>query len=195
MARQKKLPKVLTKGEQERFLGQFSKRYYSPFRNLVMCRLMLATGLRPGEVVALRPEHVDLDTCRLIVREGKGSKDRALWFSEELGELLQEWMERRPESEYLFPTQEGGQLSTRYLRQMVKRAARKAEIDEWERVSPHNLRHTFATDLYRETKNLRLVQKALGHADISTTQIYTHIVDEELEDALRGFRQSARKTG
>jgi integrase/recombinase XerD len=53
---------------------------------------------------------------------------------------------------------------------------------------PHTLRHTFATDLYRETKNIRLVQKALGHADLSTTMIYTHIVDEELEDALRTFR-------
>ena len=53
---------------------------------------------------------------------------------------------------------------------------------------PHTLRHTFATDLYRETKNIRLVQKALGHADLTSTMIYTHIVDEELEEALRGFR-------
>ena len=55
-------------------------------------------------------------------------------------------------------------------------------------MSPHTLRHTFATDLYRETKNIRLVQKALGHADLTSTMIYTHIVDEELEEALRGFR-------
>ena len=80
------------------------------------------------------------------------------------------------------------QLSTRYLRQLVNRLADRAELAESEKVSPHTLRHTFATDLYRETKNLRLVQKALGHASIQTTEIYTHIVDEELEEALRCFR-------
>lgn len=191
MGRPKKLPKVLTEAEQEALLDQLNPRYQSPHRNLTMLRLMLATGLRAGEVVALRPEHVDLDTCRLIVREGKGAKDRTLWFSDEIREAVEEWLERRPESEWLFPTRDGGQLSTRYLRAMVSRIAEEAEIPEADRVSPHTLRHTFATELLRETKNLRLVQKALGHASIQTTQVYTHIVDEELEDALRGFRTEA----
>lgn len=188
MARQDRLPKTLSAEEQEALLVQFNTRYYSPHRNLVIVRLMLDTGLRAGEVVALGPEHVDLETGRLVVREGKGAKDRTLWFSDEVGGLLEEWLERRPDSPYLFPTQEGNQLSTRYLRKAVKRAAEKAEIPEVERVSPHTLRHTFATDLYRETSNIRLVQKALGHADLSTTMIYTHIVDEELEGALKNFR-------
>ena len=69
---------------------------------------------------------------------------------------------------------------------MIQTYAVKAGIDK--RISTHTLRHTFASDLLRETKNLRIVQKALGHADISTTQIYTHIVDDELEQALKGFR-------
>lgn len=191
MGRPKKLPKVLTEAEQEALLDQLNPRYQSPHRNLTMLRLMLATGLRAGEVVALRPEHIDLDTCRLIVREGKGAKDRTLWFSDEIREAVEEWLERRPDSEWLFPTRDGGQLSTRYLRAMVSRIAEEAEISEADRVSPHTLRHTFATELYRETKNLRLVQKALGHASIQTTQIYTHIVDDELEEALRGFRTEA----
>ena len=157
-----------------------------------MLRLMLEDGLRVGEVVALRPEHLDMTTCKLTVREGKGSKDRTLWINDELRDEIGAWLERRPESPYLFPTRDGNQVQTRYMRAMVKRLARQAEVDEADRVSPHTLRHTFATDLLRETKNLRLVQKALGHADISTTQIYTHIVDEELEEALRTFR--ARRT-
>jgi len=70
---------------------------------------------------------------------------------------------------------------------MVARYAKKAGIAK--NVSPHTLRHSFATDLYRETRKIRLVQKALGHANLSTTQIYTHIVDEELEGALKSFRQ------
>jgi len=72
---------------------------------------------------------------------------------------------------------------------MVKRYAIKAGIDK--DVSPHTLRHSFATDLYRETSKIRLVQKALGHSDLSTTMIYTHIVDDELEDVLKSFRQPA----
>lgn len=188
MTRANTLPKVLSGAEQEALLDELNTRYPTPHRNLCMLRLMLETGLRVGEVVALRPEHLDMTICKLTVREGKGSKDRTLWINDELRDEIGAWLERRPESPYLFPTRDGNQVQTRYMRAMVKRLARKAEVDEAERVSPHTLRHTFATDLLRETKNLRLVQKALGHADISTTQIYTHIVDEELEEALRTFR-------
>jgi site-specific recombinase XerD len=188
MARPRKLPKVLTAEEQDALLVQLNPRYVSPHRNLIMLRLMLATGLRAGEVVALRPEHLDMRTCKLIVREGKGARDRVLWISEDLRDEIGEWLERRPESPYLFPTRDGSRLSTRYLRHLVSRLAERAGIAEAEKVSPHTLRHTFATDLYRETKNLRLVQKALGHASIQTTETYTHIVDEELEEALRSFR-------
>jgi integrase/recombinase XerD len=78
----------------------------------------------------------------------------------------------------------------RYLRCMVKRLAKQAGIDK--DVHPHMLRHTFATDLLRQTKNLRLAQKALGHAQITSTQIYTHIVDDELEEALKTFRAGGK---
>lgn len=189
MSRTKKLPKVLTKEEQEHFLEQFNTRYPTPHRNLCMVRLMLEAGLRVGEVVALKPEHLDMTSCRLLVREGKGAKDRVLWANEDLRDLIGEWMERRPDAEWLFPTRHGTQVKTRYVREMVGRKAREAALQEADRVSPHTLRHTFATDLYRETGNLRLVQKALGHEDISTTQLYTHLVDGELEEAMRRHHQ------
>jgi site-specific recombinase XerD len=89
----------------------------------------------------------------------------------------------------LFTTLAGALLRDNYLRAMVKRYGLKAKIGK--DVHPHMLRHTFATDLYRETKNIRLVQKALGHVSLGTTMIYTHIVDDELEDALRTFRRVA----
>jgi site-specific recombinase XerD len=182
------LPKTLSDAEQDALLAQFNSRYDSSFRNLCMIRVMLDAGLRAGEVVALRPEHVDMRTCKLIVREGKGAKDRILWIDDALRDLLGQWLDRRPEGQWLFPTRHGSQLATRYLRDMVKRYARKAAVAEWEKVSPHTLRHTFATDLYRETSRIRLVQKALGHKSIGTTMLYTHLVDDELEDALRSFR-------
>ena len=185
MRRSKRLPKILSAEEQARLLGQFNTRWATPHRNLCLVRLMLEAGLRVGEAVALRPEHLDMTTCRLQVREGKGAKDRVLWISDGLRDLIGSWLARRPESALLFPTKDGGRVPTCYMRQMVKRVARRAGITEVERFSPHALRHTFATDLYAETTNIRLVQKALGHSDLSTTMLYTHVVDGELEAALR----------
>jgi len=187
MARPDTLPKILTEEEIDRLLDEPNQRYYGPHRDYLYMRLMLKTGLRAGEAVALRPEHVSLMHGKMMVREGKGAKDRTLWIGEELLEELREWMERRPESDYLLPTRKGTKVATSHLRRSVKRYARKAGIDEVERVSPHTLRHTFATELYRETGKIRAVQKALGHADLSTTMVYTHVVDEELEAAMKGL--------
>jgi len=180
-----RLPTILTDAETERLLSEPTLRYFSPHRDYLFMRLMLSAGLRASEAVSLRPEHVDLMSGKLMVREGKGAKDRTLWIGEELLEELREWMERRPESEWLLPTRKGTKVATSHLRRSVKRYARDASVEEVERVSPHTLRHTFATRLYRETSNIRMVQKALGHSDLSTTMIYTHVVDEELEEAMR----------
>lgn len=180
------LPKVLAPEEQAALLDQFNTRYDTNLRNLCLFRLMLETGLRVGEAVALRPEHLNRLTCRLTVREGKGAKDRVTWIREDLRDLIAAWVERRPEPPWLFPTRHGTKLKTAYLRELVKRKARTAGVQEWAKVSPHTLRHTFATDLLRRTGNLELVRRALGHSDISTTQIYTHLTDADLKEAMKG---------
>ena len=191
MARPDKLPKILTDAETDRLLSQPNQRYFGPHRDYLYMRLMLKAGLRASEATALRPEHIDLMSGKLTVREGKGAKDRTLWVGEMLLEELQAWMDRREEkaqgADYLLPTSKGTQVATSHLRRSVKRYARSGEIEEVERVSPHTLRHTFATRLYRDTGKIRLVQKALGHSDLSTTMIYTHVVDEELEGAMKGL--------
>ena len=189
-ARGRKLPDVLTEAERKALLQQPNRRAPTSLRNLCMIRLMLNAGLRSAEVLNLKVRDIDWMSGKLSVRDGKGGKDRTLWMNEEDLDLLQSWRERRPEqSDLLFTTLQGHPVSDRYLRAMVKRVAGKAGIEK--RVYPHLLRHTFATDLYRKTKNIRLVQKALGHEDLSTTMIYTHIIDPELEDALRNFRMQA----
>jgi site-specific recombinase XerD len=194
MARPDKLPKILTQEETSSLLSQPNQRYFGPQRDYLYMRLMLKAGLRASEATALRPEHLGLMSGKLTVREGKGAKDRTLWVGEGLLEELQEWTERRADeakeagaegSGFLLPTRKGTEVATSHLRRSVKRYARKANIEEVGRVSPHTLRHTFATRLYRETGNIRLVQKALGHSDLSTTMIYTHVVDEELEGAMK----------
>lgn len=185
-----RLPRVLNREERAAFLATFNTRYKTPHRDRTACRLMVDLGLRVGEVVALRPEHLDLSGCVVHVREGKGAKDRDVSFERSASLLrdLQDWLERRadayPESPWLFPTGTGSRLDPRHLWRTVKRAAKRAELDEHDRISPHDLRHTFAAMLYKRTKDLRAVQKALGHADVSTTQIYTHLNGEDVREAV-----------
>lgn len=184
-----KLPEVLTPDEQAALMAQPNKRAPTGLRNLLMIRLMLNIGLRCSEVLNLGPYDINLTTGRLVVKQGKGNKDRVLWLGEDDLELLRRWQERRPESTYVFCTLKGQHILTRYVRKMVARYAKKAGIAK--RVHPHLLRHTMATDLYKQTKDLRLVQKILGHASITTTTIYTHLVDEDVENALKAFRNAS----
>jgi site-specific recombinase XerD len=188
MVTPKRLPEVLTEDERERLLQQPNPKAPTGLRNLCMLQLMLNVGLRVSEVLNLKVRDIDWLRGKLMVREGKGAKDRALWLSVEDLELLGQWRERRPvQSELLFTTLQGKPINDRYVRALVKRLAKKAGIDK--DIHPHTLRHTFATDLYRDSKNILMVQKALGHSDLSSTMIYTHIVDDEMEDTLRTFGQ------
>jgi integrase/recombinase XerD len=130
-----------------------------------------------------------------MVKQGKGSKDRTLWVAEADIDCVRRWRECQEAvcdaCEHVFTTLKGKALGYRYVQRMVKRHAAKAGIEK--NVSPHTLRHSFATDLYRETSKIRLVQKVLGHSDLSTTMIYTHIFDEEVESALKSFLQEAMR--
>ncbi|MEI6171154.1 MAG: tyrosine-type recombinase/integrase [bacterium] len=196
MAKRKgfKIPEVLTATEQAALLAQPNPRYPTGQRNQTMLRIMLDTGLRVSEATALRWRDIDFTTGQLMVRQGKGAKDRTLWIGDEDLATLQSWRERQArdvagDHEHVFTTLEGGPVSPRYVGAMVKRYAAKAGITK--NIHPHTLRHSFATDLYRQTKDLLTTAKALGHASVAATQVYTHIVDEDVEAALRSFRQPA----
>ena len=190
----RKIPEVLTATEQEAFLAQPNPRYLTGQRNRTMLRLMLDTGLRLSEMICLRWQDIDLNSGKVMVRQGKGAKDRTLWTGEDNLAALVKWQERQAvectgPALVVFTTKQGSKLNPAYVQRMVSRYAVNAGIlKHIKHITPHTLRHTFATDLYRETTNIRLTQKALGHASIATTQIYTHIVDEELEEALKSFR-------
>ncbi len=185
-----RLPEVLTAEERAALLQQTTPRYPTGLRNRCLMLVMLDCGLRAREALQLAVRDIDWQSGKLKVRQGKGKKDRVLWLNEAALEWLRQWRERRPgQGAVLFTTLAGEPLRDNYLRAMVKRYGKKAGISK--DVHPHMLRHTFATDLYRDTKNIRLVQKALGHTSLGTTMIYTHIVDDELEDALRKFRRAA----
>jgi site-specific recombinase XerD len=189
------IPDPLTPEESERLLSIPNKRYPTGIRNYVMIRLMLSLGLRCAEVLALRIQDVDLVSGRLKVNLGKGQKDRILWLNAELLSDLQLWRERRDrrkiESEYYFTTLKGEALDSRYIRAMMARYKQRAGIVR--KCSAHTLRHTFATELLKETGNIEIVRKALGHSDINTTAIYLHATDGEMENALKTFQRSVPK--
>jgi integrase/recombinase XerD len=181
----RRLPEVLTRDEARALLATPNRYYPTGQRDRCLLKLMLNAGLRASEVLSLTWRDVDLHTGKLLLRRAKGDKDRQVWVNEETVALLRAWRERTPPSPYCFPTLKGTRMYSAALREMVKRRGRKAGISK--DVHPHMLRHTYATELYRATKDIRLVQKALGHAQLSTTMIYTHIVDDDMETAMRAL--------
>lgn len=184
------IPEVLTEHEQDQLLEAMAPSTPTQLRNLVMVRLMLNAGLRSCEVVALRQRDIEWTSGKLKV-QGKGGRQRILWLPDDDLKLLSDHVAQNvaqinsPDA-LIFQTRLGNPIDTRFLRAMVETIGRRAGLKA--RLHPHLLRHTFATDLLRQTKNIVLVQKALGHANIGTTMIYTHIVDDELEEAMKARR-------
>jgi integrase/recombinase XerD len=183
----KKLPTFLTDDELDALLAQPNRRCHTGLRNACIMYLMGYAGLREAEALSLKLRDINWRTGQTFVRDGKGGKDRVVYLKPDLLSLLEKWRDSRPvQSHLLFTTLEGEPINARYIRAMVKREAKQAGIEK--DVHPHMLRHTFATKLYRQTKDIRLVQKALGHSDLSTTMIYTHVIDDDLDEAMRNLR-------
>ncbi len=183
----KRLPKILSSSEQSLLINSPNHKAPTGIRNKAIITLMLNSGLRVSEVLHLTDSNIDFDSGKIHVSSGKCGKDRILWLNDLTLSAILAWLEIRPlPSPFIFCTLKGGKLSDRYVRSFVKRYAIRANIKK--DVHPHMLRHTFATDLLNSTGNLRLVQKALGHSCISSTQIYTHIVDKDLQFALKNFK-------
>jgi integrase/recombinase XerD len=185
-AKPSRLPKVLSEKQVEALLGV--PQIDTPFglRDRAMLETLYATGLRVSELVGLKLHEVNFDMG--IVRVfGKGSKERLVPLGEEAIDWMRNYLaEARPailngqQSDDLFVTARGEAMTRQAFWQLIKRHAKLAGIDP-ARLSPHVLRHAFATHLLNHGADLRVVQLLLGHADISTTQIYTHIARERLK--------------
>ena len=219
MAR-RKLPYVLNEREQKLLLEVFNTRYPTGYRNKTIIRFILDTGLRLSEMINLKWNQIDGNAVKVV--EGKGKKDRYVGVRGESLKMLNGWRRIQQEElakrnvqnedNLVFTTLTGNKLNARNVRRMVYKYAAKAGIQEEverhyrdqegnklaetyqeKKVTPHSLRHTFATDLYKRTKDLRLVQEALGHSDLSTTEIYTHIAPVEVIEAMTKFRDQEEK--
>ncbi len=181
------LPKVLSEAEVDALLAAARRRDgVDGVRLTAMLELLYATGLRVSELVALPAHAVKRDPRMLVVR-GKGGRERMVPLSDPARRAIADWLPVRDgwlgarKTPYLFPARQGdGHLTRAAFAQQLKKLAVEAGVDP-AKVSPHTLRHAFATHLLEHGADLRSVQQMLGHADISTTQIYTHVLDARLK--------------
>jgi len=173
--KEKRFPTVLSKEETMRLIDSLENK-----KSKIMISLMYATGMRVSELVNLKIKDLDFGEKTGYIRQAKGKKDRIFNIPDQLFNKLKKYSEKQIElgEEYLFSGQ-NGKMSSRNLQKMVSRAAERAGIKK--DVHCHTLRHSFATHLLENGVDIRKIQELLGHADLSTTQIYTHISTEELK--------------
>jgi integrase/recombinase XerD len=185
--RGRKLPQVLTRGDVDKLLGQPRGTEPAALRDRALLELMYACGLRASEAISLAVGDVDLEDGLLRAR-GKGSKERIVPVGQRALSAVRVYVQRgrpqlirrKPEERNLFVNFRGGPLTRQGLYKIVRRHAVTAGLAD--RMSPHTLRHTFATHLLAGGCDLRSVQEMLGHADVSTTQLYTHLSSGRLKE-------------
>ena len=186
-----KLPSFMNKDEVNKFIESLN---IYPFgaklaaRNRLIIKIILYTGVRVTEALKLNmKDFVKEDDIYVIQIKGKGNKPRVAMIKEDVIKRdLVDWLERRPRVNLLFSNQKGEQLSQAYVYTLVENILITANINKSKK-GPHFLRHTFASLLYMKSKDLVLVQEALGHADINTSRIYTHFDKDKLKVAMDIF--------
>lgn len=198
------LPKMLSEEETGKLLQscrllpeKTPAEAYAKCRTICLIEMLYATGMRVSEVLTIRRSQVR-EMQHFVTVQGKGGKERSIPLNDPAMEALAVWLRNRDEnpkdrlSEYLFPSRgRAGHLTRQRFSQILDGLAVKAGLDV-KRISPHVLRHAFATHLLSHGADLRAVQKMLGHADISTTQIYTHVLDERKQQLVRSGHPLAR---
>ena len=180
------LPKSLTEEEVESLLTGPVVTDPLGHRDRTMLEVLYATGLRVTELINLKVSQVNLNqgVVRVI---GKGDRERLIPLGEESQKWLQQFVDGargeillERQTDYLFPTRRGDRMTRQAFWHIIKRYAKKAGIDK--DLSPHTLRHAFATHLLNHGADLRVVQMLLGHSDLSTTQIYTHVARQRMKE-------------
>lgn len=193
----------LNEEEMQRLLTEPDTDRENGLRDRAILELLYSSGLRVSELVALNKDHINLKRREFMVR-GKGQKDRPIFISEEATEWIKKYLEKRTDNSVPLFVRVGGnkktdqsgnftRLTARSIQRMVARYALLAGITK--HVSPHTLRHSFATDLLMNGADLRSVQALLGHSNISTTQIYTHVTDPHLRSVHERYHRRNSSDG
>ncbi len=201
------IPKILAESEVEQLL-EHSYQDKSPIglRNSAMLELLYASGMRVSELISLKLSQVKIqqkgdEILPYIMITGKGQKDRIVALNRKAIEALQQYLKvidlftlSSVKNVWLFPSKqsEEGYLTRQYFARTLKQIAIEANLDP-DKISPHKIRHSFATHLLNNGADLRIIQELLGHQDISTTQIYTHVASTKLKSVVESFHPLARK--
>lgn len=188
----RKLPQFLTAAEMEKILNQPPLKTPAGIRDRALLELFYATGMRVSEVVNLKIKDVNLESAFLKCH-GKGSRERIVPLGEVAIETLKmhlkrnrkDTVSRSSSQEYIFCNPRGKPLTRQRLWQLIRKYARRSGIQK--KITPHTFRHSFATHLLERGADLRIVQELLGHSDISTTQIYTHLSRDHLKQVHARF--------
>ena len=190
---------VMEEDELKRLLEAPKGKTLTALRDKALLELLFSTGLRVSELAGLNRDSVNLKRDEFSVR-GKGNKIRVVFLSDAARDALQKYLDKREDvDQALFvrirkgfaKSDEDLRLTPRSVERMVKKYAASAGI--LKKITPHGLRHSFATDLLRNGADLRSVQQLLGHSQITTTQIYTHVTDKTLRDIHKKYHSRNRK--
>ena len=180
------LPQSLTEDEVDALLGAPNVAEPLGHRDRTMLEVLYATGVRVSELINLKISQINLNqgVLRII---GKGDRERLIPLGDEAQDWLKEFIDGprveillERQTDYLFPTRRGDRMTRQAFWHIIKRYAKKASVQK--KLSPHTLRHAFATHLLNNGADLRVVQLLLGHSDVSTTQIYTHVARERMKE-------------
>jgi integrase/recombinase XerD len=169
----KKIPIVLSKEEVFKLIESAPTK-----KSRLIIQALYSTGLRVSELVNIKKQDLNLEENTGWVRSGKGKKDRMFILSKKLSGRLKKFIEKRPDWNYVFSKEKP--LSTRNIQKIVEKTTQKSGMNK--KIHPHTLRHSFATHLLDAGIDLRKIQFLLGHSSIATTQIYTHISQEQVKD-------------
>lgn len=177
------LRRYLSRDDAFRLFQHVKDQSRQPYRDLAIFALFIYGGLRVSELISLKSENLKLNEGYIEVLHGKGNKQRAVPIPPQAVQVLENYLSHRDsKAEYLFVNHQGGQMSRQTAYYIVKQFVRGLGLDP--HISPHKLRHTCATLLLESGIDLRFIQEFLGHADISTTQIYTHVSRAKLRETL-----------
>lgn len=191
-----KLPKYLNFEDTEKLLNAFDNNNYIGLRNNLIMEILYSTGIRVSELVKIRLSDISISS-RSIRIYGKGSKERIVYFGSRLIDLLNKYLNESYNKlnvnnlDYLIVSNKGFQINDRFVRKIIDDAAKIAGIKL--KISPHVLRHTFATHMLMDGADLRSVQELLGHENLSTTQVYTHLTNEKIRNVYLNAHPRARK--
>lgn len=178
----KKLPKYINYEDIEKILNTPDLKTDIGIRDALILELLYVTGIRVGELVNIKLKDININEKNIKIL-GKGNKERIIMFGSRALYLLNKYMKIRNnfikyDNDYLILSKTGRQINTREIRYIIDRISKQAGIDM--NISPHTFRHTFATHMLNEGADLRSVQELLGHENLSTTTIYTHLSNEKL---------------